>query len=96
MSTLHTIAKSPDSRLLDSCQPLLSQGDAVLLLEDGVLYASRSDLLDGLSSKRKVYALREDINARGLQDKLSSQVEVISTRRFVQLCCDHKKVINWF
>ena len=96
MSTLHTLAKSPNSNLLDSCAKLLSGNDALLFIEDGVIYASRSDLLASLSGKRKLFALREDVNARGLQNKIASNVELVSTRKFVQLCCDHKKVINWF
>jgi len=96
MSTLHTIAKSPNSNLLDSCVPLLSTKDALLFVEDGVIYASRRDLLEPLSGKRKLFALREDVNARGLQNKIAENVELVSTRKFVQLCCDHKKVVNWF
>lgn len=96
MSTLHTIAKSPDSNLLESCARLLSDNDVLLFIEDGVIYASRIDLLASLSDKQKLFALREDVNARGLQNKIASNVEVISMRKFVQLCCDHKKIVNWF
>lgn len=96
MSSLHTIAKSPGSNLLESCTRLLSDKDVLLFIEDGVIYASRSDLLAPLSGKLKLFALREDVSARGLQNKIASNVEVISMRKFVQLCCDHKKVINWF
>ena len=96
MSTLHTLAKSPDSNLLSNCQQLLASKDALLLIEDGVYYASRDDLLVTLSPKQKLYALREDINARGLQSHVAANVEVIGTRRFVELCCEHKKVVNWF
>lgn len=96
MSTLHTIAKSPNSNLLDSCTQLLSGNDALLFIEDGVIYASRSDLLASLPAKRKLFALREDVSARGLQNKIAENVELVSMRKFVQLCCDHKKVINWF
>lgn len=96
MSSLHTIARSPASNLLSSCTPLLSRNDALLFLEDGVIYASRSDLLTNLEGKHKLFALKEDVTARGLQNKISANVELISIRKFVQLCCDHDKVVNWF
>ena len=96
MSSLHTIARSPISNLLGSCTPLLAQNDALLFLEDGVIYASRADLIGAIPGKRKLYALKEDVIARGLQNKIVDTVEVISTRKFVALCCDHDKVVNWF
>ncbi len=96
MSTLHTLARSPASNLLTECQQLLAQNDALLFIEDGVYYASRTDLLGLIPGKRKIYALREDILARGLSNKIAARVEVVSMHKFVKLCCEHKKVINWF
>ena len=96
MSILHTIAKSPVSNLLASSSPLLARNDALLFLEDGVFYASRADLIATIPGKNKLYALKEDVLARGLQNKIAGNVEVISTRKFVQLCCDHDQVVNWF
>lgn len=96
MSILHTIARSPTSNLLASSSSLLARNDALLFLEDGVFYASRSDLLSGLTGRHKLFALKEDVLARGLQNKIADSVEVISTRKFVQLCCDHDQVVSWF
>ncbi len=96
MSTLHTIAKSPTSNLLESCRQLLGQNENLLFIEDGVYYASREDLLATIPGKRKLYALREDILARGIQGKITDRIELVSMHKFVELCCEHKKIINWF
>lgn len=96
MSVLHTIARSPRSALLNSCQPTLAQSDALLLLEDGVYYCLDGQALASLPKGCRVFALREDVRARGLADKLPAAVERVSTKKFVALCCDFDKVVNWF
>lgn len=96
MSTLHTIARSPRSSLLSSCQGVLNQGDAILFIEDGVYYCLDNDALAALPRSCRVFALREDIQARGLAARLPAGVERVSTKKFVGLCCDFDKVVNWF
>lgn len=96
MTTLHTLNKSSDREAMASCLGLLRKGDSLLLLEDGVYHCCAPDWLADLPRKCTVYGLREDLLARGLMDRVADDIKVISTRKFVQLCCDHSKVINWF
>lgn len=96
MSTLHTIARSPHSKLLASCLQLLGQKDAILFIEDGVFHCLQADCLASVPETCKLFALREDLAARGLQDKKQGVVESVSTRTFVDLCCRYDKVVNWF
>lgn len=96
MTTLHTIARSPQSDLLDSCLQLLDHKDAILFIEDGVFYSLRSDCLAQIPESCKLFALREDLAARGVQDKKQPAVESVSTRTFVDLCCHYDRVVNWF
>jgi tRNA 2-thiouridine synthesizing protein B len=96
VSTLHTIARSPRSDLLTSCLQLMGAKDGVLLMEDGVFYCLNAEQLAQLPEGCKLYALREDIAARGLQAKKPPQLDAISTRTFVDLCCSYDKVVNWF
>ena len=74
MSSLHTINRSPDSNLLESCIKVVSAGDAILFIEDGV------------------YHCTSPINLQTTMDS----VEAIDTARFVELCCEHDKVVSWF
>lgn len=96
MSSLHTISKSPESELLQSCLELIGAGDAILFIEDGVYHCSLSKNLQAISESVKVYALREDLLARATLGKSAEQVEAIDTGKFVELCCEYDKVVSWF
>ena len=95
MSTLHTISKPPSSQLLTQCLSTISKGDAILFLEDGVYYCS-TDKLDLSVPEISLFGLREDIAARGIQDRICGDIRPVTMRHFVELCCTHEKVINWF
>jgi len=92
MNHLHTVNSSGQ---LSDCTRFLEDGDALLLIEDGV-YSLVSDELNNLSESVTVYALHDDINARGLEKYAQDRSKTISYTEFIQLCCDHPKVINWF
>ena len=71
MSTLHTVNKSPYERVAAaSAFSHLSEGDAVLLIEDGVLGARKGGSFErriGEAHGVAVYALKPDLDARGLK-----------------------------
>ena len=94
MSTLHIINyyASGDHRIetLLSCA---GENDTVLLIEDGVYL-----LLDNTCSyeNRDIYALEEDVNARGLHTSHAPQtVNWANYQTFVRLACDHDKTVTW-
>ena len=92
MSHLHTVNSSAQ---LSDCTRFLKDGDALLLIEDGVYCLVADDLIN-LSKSVAVYALDDDIDARGLGQRPRGRSTGISYTEFIQLCCDHPKVINWF
>lgn len=96
MSCLHTISKAPSSGLLRRCLPLLGGRDGLLFIEDGVYHCIDPELIDRIASGVAVYGLRDDLLARGQMDRCVERVKTASRRRFVELCCDHDKVVNWF
>lgn len=61
--------------------------DVVLLMQDGVVAAvAQSPFLAALQKTgAQLYALDVDINARGLQNTLSTTVSVITYQGFVKL-----------
>lgn len=72
-----------------------------MLMEDGVFGAMRSapcagQLEDLIERGVKVYVLTSDIKARGLQEKLISQIVLTDYTGFVQLSIDHKCVQSWY
>ena len=95
MSALHTISGSPSSGLLDSCLKLICPGDGILFIQDGVYYGCPPYLLDCVSQDNALFALREDLLARGVLSKLAEQIDPVGYGRFVELTVDYDKVISW-
>lgn len=102
MSTLHTINKSPYSNTsLASCLQVCTKYDAILLLEDGVFGASKgSPLAEQLqrliADNIKVYAMINDVKARGIGEKLLDNIQLIDYENFVQLTIEHRCVQSWY
>lgn len=102
MSTLHTINKSPFSHTtLASCLQVCGKDDGILLLEDGVFGALANspcaeELTAIIAMGVKVYALKGDVDARGLQEKIPSSIQITDYNGFVQLSIEHKCVQSWY
>ena len=96
MKTLHTISKTPTSKLLNSCLDAIAENDGVLFLEDGVYYTWKytKDLI--CAEQYECYALKEDLLARGFEIDLIKGVRLIDYPAFVDLCEKYEKIINWF
>lgn len=95
MNALHTISVSPTSGLLNSCLRLVCPGDGILFIQDGVYHCCPPCLVDGVSQDNALFALREDLLARGLLGKISERITPVGFGRFVELTVDYDKVINW-
>lgn len=96
---LHTINKSPYShQCLADCLRVCSEDDVVLLIEDGVYAAlAHSESIKSLLAKvSAVYALQADIAARGLSDRIATEIETVDYTGFVQLCADQPKILAWY
>jgi len=101
MSILHTINKSPfQNSSFESCLGHVADGDAVLLIEDGV-YAAIADTVPGKQIKAKkgkvsFYVLGPDIAARGLNNgSLADGIEVVDYGGFVDLVTKHEVAQAW-
>ena len=94
MSSLHTINKSGSHSALDSCLKVVQDQDSVLLIEDGVYLLNRIAGLP-LTAGITVYALREDLQARGFSEsELPSGIAAIGYDEFVALVCKHQRSLN--
>lgn len=103
MRILHTVNKSPYThKLVESCLRVCSTGDSILLIEDGVYSAT----VDSPSAKAfgekieqgiKIYALKNDTEARGLQrNMLLKGIELTDYPGFVELSITHQSVQSWY
>ncbi len=97
MSILHLINKSPYERSsLDLCAGYVKDGDAVLLIEDGVYAAMKGGAVAGKLSGLDVSVLGPDLAARGIsEEKLVDGVSVVDYSGFVDLTAAKDKVQSW-
>ena len=97
---LHTVNKSPSERnTLASCLQYATAGSAVLLIEDAVYGATKgniaTDIVKKAMSKLTIYALKPDLEARGMVDKVMDGVKLIGFSEFVDLVTEHKNTQSW-
>ncbi|EFM2063323.1 sulfurtransferase complex subunit TusB [Escherichia coli] len=94
---LHTLHRSPWLTDFPALLRLLSEGDELLLLQDGVIAAvgGNCHLESLLNAPIKVYALNEDLIARGLIGQISNSVIRIDYTDFVRLTVKHTSQLAW-
>lgn len=96
---LHIVNKSPlEKTTLESCLATAQSG-AVLLIEDGVYGATRGNKAEKMVrdalSRLKVYALRADVEARGMADRVMDGVTLVDYGGFVDLVAEHPNCQTW-
>lgn len=102
---LHTVNKTGEALL--RCLSLLADGDAVLLIEDGVYAAQDTSANAALWKKHAgtnagtnagtmpCFALESALAARGISDNILSHFDVVNWQQFVALATQYNKVISW-
>ena len=95
---LHTLNSSPDYPAFSDCARLLGEGDALLLLGDGV-YAALSgtapcDQL--LNSGADLYALEPDAAAAGILSLMDNKVRLVDFDAFVALSEEFTRQQAWY
>jgi len=98
---LHTINKSPFERnSLDSCLRLSVKGSPILLIEDGVLAATKetavSDKVAVATKDHPMFVMGPDLKARGItDDSVADGITVVDYGGFVDLVVEHGTVQSW-
>lgn len=97
---LHIVNKSPtQTGSLESCLRMALPGQAVLLIEDGVYAAtagSRSEAqVRAATAKVKVFALKPDMEARGVTARALDGVTLVDYGGFVDLVAEHGTPNSW-
>ena len=97
---LHTVNKSPfDNKTLETCLKFAREGSAILLIEDGVYAAARdtgvaTQVQDALK-RVTIYALKPDVEARGMQNRVMDGVRLVDYGGFVDLVTENNAVQSW-
>ncbi|MFP3014233.1 MAG: sulfurtransferase complex subunit TusB [Arsenophonus sp.] len=100
---LYTISTSPYYTDFNSLIKLLTCHDEIVLIQDGVLMGHKMSssnkynnyLLQLKDKEINIFALRDDINGRGLIPYMSHYVRQISYVDFVQLTAKHQQYFAW-
>ena len=97
MSILHLANKSPYERnWLDTCVAYYKDGDAVLLIEDGIYAAIKAGSLAAKLEGLEVAVLGADLAARGIpEDRLIDGVKIVGYGDFVDLVEAKDKTQSW-
>lgn len=93
---LHLIQKSPfQSSCLDQCLNIADKHDKFLLMLDGVYAIQQQDFIN---SDLCIYALEEDLLARGLNplNNTKQKINIINYAQFVELTVECDKTMSWF
>lgn len=105
MKTLHILNKSPKHPFPAlQCARFYSERDSILLIEDAVYYTIPSTYQHFLSTPElkdrqitaTIYALKEDIDARGIAMQTHSDIKVVTYEGFVELTASHDKSSSWY
>jgi len=97
---LHIVNKSPYERnALEACLRLAQPGSALLLIEDAVYAATRGSAAEaGLKdamARIKVYALKPDLEARGVAGRVLDGIQLVDYGGFVDLACEQPNCQSW-
>lgn len=97
---LHTINQSPfNSNGFTRCLTMALPGSAILLIEDGVYGALAGGQfaaqLESAMAEHNIYALQADVQARGLANRLMTEVKLVDYAGFVDLAIEHEATIAW-
>ena len=94
---LHIVNPSPfDNQALADCLKHVSEQDSILLIEDAVVAADKSSPFITQLMAHKVYVLKNDVEARGLKDRLHEHASLASDDDFVELSITHQSSISWY
>lgn len=101
MSTLHTVNKSPFERsAFSSALNHLKPGDAVLMIEDGVVGARKGSAfaghLENAAKNCSIYILGPDLAARGMGiNDMIQGAKLVDYGGFVELVTSHDRTQAW-
>lgn len=73
------------------CLTAMSNDDELILIEDAVQLAPSITV----ETPYPIYALSDDLIARGIADKVPAQIQTINYDEFVDLTLKHETTLSW-
>ncbi|WP_458525672.1 sulfurtransferase complex subunit TusB [Onishia taeanensis] len=94
---LHLLNRSPaTSRVVDDALAAMGPEDRLLLIEDGVIGSLPAQAGGYASIAGRLFALREDLSARGLLERCGDHVNIVDVEGFVTLTEEADKTVSWY
>lgn len=94
---LHILNRSPaTSGVYRQALDAMSADDLLVLIEDAVQGGTLGLVGFFKEIEGRVYALREDLEARGLAGRLDASVQVVDIDGFVDLTEQAEQPVSWF
>ncbi|REF26816.1 tRNA 2-thiouridine synthesizing protein B [Xenorhabdus cabanillasii] len=94
---LYTVRCSPYQDDFNAILGLITDADDVLLIQNGVLLSMNGNryLAELIRTGAGIYALQDDLDARGLTNQVSDRVQVVNYNGFVSLTVKHQQSFSW-
>ncbi|WP_340620199.1 sulfurtransferase complex subunit TusB [Xenorhabdus siamensis] len=94
---LYTVRRSPYQDDFNAILGLITDVDDVLLIQNGVLLSVNGNryLAELIRTGAGIYALQDDLDARGLVNQVSDRVQVVNYNGFVSLTVKHQQSFSW-
>lgn len=94
---LHTVSHSLYQIDTDALLRSINNSDCILLLQDSVasVISGNKHLELLLDSGAPVYALSEDVVARGLNSLVDARIHLVNYKGFVKLTVQHLQQMSW-
>ncbi|TDO13802.1 MULTISPECIES: sulfurtransferase complex subunit TusB [Halomonas] len=94
---LHVVNRSPaTSRVYQQALSGMSSEDRLLLIEDGVQGALPQLVRYYAEVEGRLFALKEDLESRGLLGRCDASVQVVDVDGFVELTEEAERTVSWY
>ncbi|WFM69718.1 sulfurtransferase complex subunit TusB [Halomonas sp. CKK8] len=94
---LHVVNRSPaTSRVYQQALAGMSPEDRLLLIEDGVQGALPQLVRYYTGLEGRLFALKEDLESRGLLGRCDASVQVVDVDGFVVLTEEAERTVSWY
>ncbi|MCL7939144.1 sulfurtransferase complex subunit TusB [Halomonas sp. ATCH28] len=94
---LHVVNRSPaTSRVYQQALAGMSPEDRLLLIEDGVQGALPQLVRYYAGLEGRLFALKEDLESRGLLGRCAASVQVVDVDGFVDLTEEAERTVSWY
>ncbi|ERS89997.1 sulfurtransferase complex subunit TusB [Halomonas sp. PBN3] len=93
---LHILNRAPDTPACRQALSAMGPADRLLLIEDGVFGALAAQRAVFAGVEGRLYALQEDLEARGLLGRHADGIQVVDVEGFVALTETCERAVSWY